>query len=128
MRLIDADALIAIIETSYKIATYGKEARNLDNARNLRDDVIEAIKETPTACQWISVKDRLPDNTDKVLIYATWNDYSISEICSAWYGGINGKWYAIAPVPDEFDDAVITHWMPLPEPPEEDDNAQKSEV
>ena len=69
---------------------------------------------------WISVKDRLPDDEEAVLIY--WGfDFG---------KGLEGEeYYAIAqyicsePKPywseHDKDTMVVTHWMPLPEPPEE---------
>ena len=55
---------------------------------------------------WISVKDRLPECEEPVLI---WTDYG--EICIASRSG-DGKWYGSYQI---IDNAVC--WMPLPEPP-----------
>ena len=61
--------------------------------------------------EWISVKDRLPSPVDSVLIVTR-------------SGGVGegfhekGKWWWIT------EDEVyveVTHWMPLPEPPREED-------
>ena len=56
--------------------------------------------------EWISVKDRLPDNGTKVL---TQFDYGAME--ASWY---DSKYY------QPFWNRA-THWMPLPEPPKEDE-------
>ena len=77
---------------------------------------------------WISVDDRLPDNTDMVLIWyskAGWDDrarykpgvylgYYIADICEFRPLGSSG---------DFIDD--ISHWMPLPPPPADRDMEQK---
>ena len=61
---------------------------------------------------WISVKDRLPEWDDEamsVLISGnSWHDYDV-----AYFGPTT--WH------DKYDDVVegVTHWMPLPKPPEE---------
>ena len=56
---------------------------------------------------WISVKDRLPTWKDgKVLIYTCYG-ISVAEKT------VNGKWQGKHATPKN-----ITHWMPLPEPPE----------
>ena len=64
--------------------------------------------------EWISVKDRLPENktgnphelTDDVLVYIKEGVVGICE-----YYPKDNKWF--------FDDIEfeVTHWMPLPEPP-----------
>ena len=61
--------------------------------------------------EWISVKDRLPDsNYGSVLIYT--KDGGVAEgqyydTIKAW---LQFRW--------SVEDAEVTHWMPLPEPPE----------
>ena len=66
---------------------------------------------------WISVKERLPDEGVEVLVYCCYfKDNCSQEIASLdSYGGIQywdleGRQYL------EMED--VTHWMPLPEPPE----------
>jgi hypothetical protein len=58
--------------------------------------------------KWISVKDRLPENE---------NEYIVCGINVTTLNYINGEWFS-----DVFntviDKKLITHWMPLPEPPE----------
>ena len=56
---------------------------------------------------WISVKDRLPENGDRVLTYN-----SFDGICTGRHLG-DGRWRVKTSYPDP-----VTHWMPLPEPPE----------
>lgn len=53
--------------------------------------------------KWISVEDRLPDHNQRVLAYRAESRDTFEEfrMCCGW--AIKGK---------------ITHWMPLPEPPE----------
>ena len=67
---------------------------------------------------WISVKDRLPEESGPYLCYMA--DYPFGPICMI----VNYKkdksafwWFA-----DNVKAPFITHWMPLPEPPEEDDD------
>jgi Protein of unknown function (DUF551). len=57
---------------------------------------------------WVSVKERLPENGQRVLVY-----YRIGETCDITEtryvaGRYIGYW-----------GGGVTHWMPLPEPPEE---------
>jgi len=61
------------------------------------------------APQWISVKDRLPENDNEVLIVAS------GEVTTAFYEAGDFGWsYGTTGY-----ETTITHWMPLPKPPEE---------
>lgn len=63
--------------------------------------------------KWISVKERLPDFGIPVLI--CWDGYT--DIAEYWCGMVCPKWrtqhYGTVNL------TSVTHWMPLPEPPEE---------
>ena len=71
-----------------------------------RDKEIDSLRAKQP--HWISVKDRLPECEEPVLL---WTDYG--EICIASRSG-DGKWYGSYQI---IDNAVC--WMSLPEPPEE---------
>ena len=71
-----------------------------------------------TVQEWVSVEDRSPEETGEVLAIVSGNPhknitldhaYELSEYdpCDGW---ILEMW-------PEWEDAVVTHWMPLPEPP-----------
>lgn len=63
--------------------------------------------------EWISIKDRLPNPIfDFVLACA---DGAMSTI---GYREENG-FYEVYPIQTQIDIQMITHWMPLPEPPKE---------
>ena len=93
MRPIDADAL-------------------MDYCNNQKGKTIDAndIARFPTIGGWISVKDRLPEKGDDVIIYG-------------YYVGPSGETYPTTIISDieEFKGykCVPIAWMPLPEPPEE---------
>ena len=128
MRLIDADALSEEIE-SLKVSVSGRPA-TWDEAKA---DILQVIDEQPTVDaadvlrnQWISAKERLPEPAETVNKNYE-DEFSLSGTVLTF--GKDG--FAIAMVErDEhheifvsFDgDAIeeVTHWMPLPEPPEED--------
>lgn len=62
--------------------------------------------------EWISVSDSKPTNIDFVL--AVFNDTYVQTL-PCWYRNSNDAWY-------QYDRSlrvndVITHWMPLPQPP-----------
>ena len=61
--------------------------------------------------EWISVKDRLPKQREKVLCYFKFEPESPNVIAENTYYG-SGWWLS--------ETSRVTHWMPLPEPPEEE--------
>lgn len=62
-------------------------------------------------CGWISVKDRLPKVKKNVLVYG---EYGVSV---AFLYCDNKHWYITDT--EEWDEVQgVTHWMPLPKPPE----------
>ena len=64
-----------------------------------------------TVQEWISVKDRLPEPWEQVLIY------SRHDFCeSAFYIGVPGKWCSTWNH-EMLDADSVTHWMPLPAQP-----------
>ena len=74
----------------------------------MNEDVLELLKEQQP--RWISVTDRFPQDDDYVLVWVngTYRDMAYRD---------EGVWY------DEEHNHLknITHWMPLPEPPKEDE-------
>ena len=77
--------------------------------------------------KWISVKDRLPDNEAYVLavipykfMVDTMLEIGGSTIITLLYfDGSDGKYWFNDQTGEEPDYKTITHWMPLPEPPED---------
>ena len=62
-----------------------------------------------TVQEWISVKDRLPENVKEGLLIALrWGEVDIG-----WCE--DGRWGS--QFVDEYEDGEVTHWMPLPRPP-----------
>lgn len=59
---------------------------------------------------WISVKDKLPNNGEQVLVFDRNKDYHISEYR---YGNWQEPYYG----QDISDIIDATHWMPLPNEP-----------
>lgn len=82
--------------------------------------------------QWISVKDRLPERGEQVLLIAYgWKDTTVyigrlehMSPETSWLTGITSKesewciqgWSYLR-------EPIVTHWMPLPEPPKEDERS-----
>jgi hypothetical protein len=61
-----------------------------------------------TLSDWISIDDRLPKICDDVIVFSD-DKYQI-DIGFV----VNGKWFS-----DRGELHTVTHWMPLPNPPED---------
>ena len=79
---------------------------------------------------WISVNDRLPDNAGKYLVfYHEWSNGTFLPVYNSRTIRImrflnNGMWCYPSCIDtrcEEDTNRAVTHWMPLPEPPEEVD-------
>ena len=75
---------------------------------------LTALRSMPETTKpgWISIKERLPKDFDQALVYDGDKHYPIG-IC---HKGESGIWHSDM----AYGMGTITHWMPLPEPPEED--------
>lgn len=88
------------------------------------EQIEEALRAAPAVSvpQWISVKDRLPDVAGMYIVTA----------CDEWCSHGEGIWYDTVVVVAEYSGGcwnwndngtdydindLVTHWMPLPEPP-----------
>ena len=97
----------------------GLRAKGDDRLDYSFEDVADhLIMNGVTVQEWISVDDRLPDQSGEVLVIVSGNPqknitlncaYELAEY-DPYSGWIMGMW-------PEWEDAVVTHWMPLPEPP-----------
>lgn len=98
MRLIDADALYAKLND---MTVFGETfITAVEFAKRV-------IQDAPTIGGWISVKNRLPKTGTLALVFGSAGAMTVGRYIAA------NEWL----VPGIF--SAITHWMPLPEPPEE---------
>ena len=72
--------------------------------------------------KWIPVRERLPDEDGKYLVYIPTMDEEKPYIGIAWYHpGLKYKLgWSLLPI---LFIKAITHWMPLPIPPEKDNES-----
>ena len=84
----------------------------------------EALAKVP---KWISVEEKMPPEDTEVLVYATEKIKgfgSVTAICeysetTSMFGNKTGRYDWSSPWEYFHVDYKITHWMPLPEPPNE---------
>ena len=93
-----------------KISSFGNWMWN--NGYNVGLANLQTKVNTYCAPQWISVKDRLPEPNTLVLVYSKQGKYINLKTD---YITCNGKW---------FYSFLVTHWMPLPEPPESEGDVE----
>lgn len=99
-----------------------------ERCREQEADIEELLKER----EWVSVKDRLPECNKDVLIYAvSKSGNSDAVICITerkdyiWFGHeIPMQPYWKDPWQYFHSNYDITHWMPLPQKPESEDDAK----
>lgn len=124
MRLIDADALKEIIgECPENWTDSPEEVAEFNMWHRIMND----IDSCQTIGGWISVKDRLPENQNPVMVFVpphvdeikgTFLGYVgmayYTSLGEGFWCGTDGNLYgAIGMI------HTPTHWMPLPEPPKE---------
>lgn len=83
--------------------------------------------------EWISVKDRLPDPDEKVIVYNAENEGTFFARCiesnfECWDAVtrefVNWRWVPYGYICITLES--VTHWMPLPKPPKETYNDEQN--
>ena len=116
-RLIDADKLTETINKALETPCYNAYQDGYDAALNTLLDYIADMPTVPTYGQWVSVKDRLPEEQKEVLIYLP--EYDSVEMAALFtIPSMNLREWEQNEGAYMLDE--VSYWMPLPEPPEED--------
>lgn len=98
------------------LAGYKAGCTNTQSELAVGREVVEFLLEKP---QWISVKERLPEYDQLVLIWHP--DFEKPFVGSRVDSGLMDPLYWWRCEFDMYEpEGIITHWMPLPEPPEEE--------
>lgn len=112
MRMIDADKLVEAMTGACNIQE--AQGMNTISGRTL----ITIAREAPTESGWVNVKDKLPDYSCAVLVFHEFGSMQVLDYsrkhkafnCYDWNSETEVKLFALEDV---------THWMPLPAPPQE---------
>ena len=104
-------------------------AETIEHLDNFVDRLLEKLQREQTELEemkrsgWISVKDRLPDEKNSVLILckngAMFTGYRLNHIQNYDSGWMV---HTVLRSTKKINKGRVTHWMPLPEPPKEDES------
>lgn len=123
--LISREKLLNEINLLKKSPWYNKDFAAVKLVRKDAVAIVEkCVEEAPGVAEWISVKDRLPDDGMECYLVLADLPYLVGKyIDIAWYNAYNmygrddfNPWYHRE---EGINYEGITHWMPLPKPPKE---------
>ena len=105
MRLINEDAVMEIIERVTNEAVEKKQPKYLIQPRIIAEIAGLPTIEAEPDNGWISVKDKLPEPYENVLVFGNFNGIATYRVD---YLDDYGRWFRTF---------YVTHWRTLPEPP-----------
>ncbi len=104
----DIPALLAHIDAleSERQLLIAQQEKMCESFEKMGEQIKELESQIP---RWIPVEERLPENWVGVIVYSE----EMGVLNNGWT--VDGKWFDQTTILDD-----ITHWMPLPEGPEEE--------
>lgn len=90
-----------------EMCVHCENKRGCDTCTDLHNWIMEHLEPKQ---EWISVKDRLPEAEERVLVYSYEDGINFG-----YFLGYEDGFFIDCVYPNE-----STHWMPLPEPPKEE--------
>ncbi|HGF4314974.1 TPA: DUF551 domain-containing protein [Escherichia coli] len=93
----------------------------LHKACNFRADITPLYTAQPvpvTPDGWISCSDRMPNDKQYVWFFGESRGFAGRDTFEGYYDWSRNKWWAVTDIGEE-PASKVTHWMPLPEPPQE---------
>jgi hypothetical protein len=119
MRAIDAEEFLKKSIEERRFFVYREDVLNdRFEVMTIYVDLINAVNEMPTIepkQEWISVKDRPPEVEERVLVYSYEDGINFG-----YFLGYEDGFFIDCVYPNE-----PTHWMPLPEPPEKNNEEEQ---
>lgn len=103
--------------TFYKTSDIVNGMKNAQKRIDAIQMAISALREQEER-RWIPVTERLPDNDDFVLVVASGQAGNIRLDNAFELGQFSMSEGWILEMWPEWEDPKVTHWMPMPEPPE----------
>lgn len=116
MRLIDADVLMRCLTTIDRLARSDAQAALLGRVYHIvsKQPIVSEIHSQ----QWISIKDRLPNEREDVLLMFPKN-MAVGFLNDGWFVNSGCNWYTAVDTDDGDEEPI--YWMPLPDPQKEDE-------
>ncbi|MBR2697827.1 MAG: DUF551 domain-containing protein [Clostridia bacterium] len=96
---------------------HDEDDREIDDWDEKKPIITDLINGVPSG--WISVKDRLPEDYQEVLFIGK-NQHGNTYMAQRGHRNGNDWYSAISRINVYKENATVTHWMPLPEPPKEE--------
>lgn len=104
-----ADGYMLFTKMGEAMAQAADTIEELISKLNHADEAIVSLVDAAEERRWISVEERLPEPYIWVLVYAEKHKVAFD----AFYDGAQWKDAVL-------NGLIVTHWMPLPEPPKEE--------
>ncbi|EMS0219482.1 DUF551 domain-containing protein [Salmonella enterica subsp. enterica serovar Anatum] len=80
--------------------------------------MLQAGNSPVTPDGWISCSERMPDDKQYVWFFGESRGFAGRDTFEGYYDWSRNKWWAVTDIGEE-PASKVTHWMPLPEPPQE---------
>lgn len=107
------------IERSNAMLHAGNFRENKDSSTNNFRETSETSTNSPvTPDSWISCSERMPNDKQYVWCWGKSYGWTECDTFEGYYDCSRNKWWAVTDNGEE-PASKVTHWMPLPEPPQE---------
>lgn len=80
--------------------------------------MLQAGNSPVTPDGWISCSERMPDDKQYVWFFGESRGFAGRDTFEGYYDWSKNKWWAVTDIGEE-PASKVTHWMPLPEPPQQ---------
>ncbi|EGD7701644.1 DUF551 domain-containing protein [Escherichia coli] len=97
--------------------TWCSHNQHHDDTLYVRADLVNGNSPV-TPDGWISCSERMPDDKQYVWFFGKSRGFAGRDTFEGYYDWSRNKWWAVTDIGEE-PASKVTHWMPLPEPPQE---------
>ena len=96
--------------------TWCSHNQHHDDTLYVRADLVNGNSQV-TPDGWISCSERMPDDKQYVWFFGESRGFAGRDTFEGYYDWSRSKWWAVTDIGEE-PASKVTHWMPLPEPPQ----------
>lgn len=114
-----------VCELTMLVKRLASSLKSVNKSSNLPDKAMEYLKQNGLAGNypvtpdgWISCSERMPNDKQYVWCWGKSYGWTECDTFEGYYDWSRNKWWAVT---DDVEEPAskVTHWMPLPEPPQE---------